>query len=211
MSRVSSMLKFSNEQALAMQQAFAPSGPMLVAPPSMQPSTPPVFVVAPAADPSSPATAVPPRLLLVAYLAVALALGLCDLLRPRAMLPVATAVGPVLSVTLAAHAASASGSACCLGLACALLYPAPLLLGSEIGTWAYCALLGLFLSLSPTKAFVRPGVWACMTGLALTSGLLALGVRGHTLWGPVVTLLCMQATLTLWIRPPLRLVLHAAP
>ncbi len=201
------MLKFSNEQAMALQQAFAPSAPPLVPPPSMQPSAHPPSTASPA--PACDALcelSVAPRALLAAYIAFVLALALCDITSPRSMQGTATVGGPVLIIALTAHAALAPPFVSCMGLCCALLYPLLVLVASTPASWGFCAVVGLFFACStPRSGVVRICAWACMGGIALTSGLLALGVRGRTLWGPVFTLLCIQAALTLWARGPLRL------
>jgi len=210
MSRVQ-MLKFSNEQALSLQQAFAPSAPSLVPPPSMQPSAIIITSALPtlASTPSQEQCyemSMSSRALLGSYIAVAVAFALCDIASPRSMQVTGAVVGPVLIIALAAHAACSSPLVCCLGLCCAVLYPFPVLVASVLPSWAYCVSLGFFLALSaPRSSIVRLGVWVCMAGLVLTSVLLFVGVHGRSLWGPVFTLLCMQAALTLWIKGPLRL------
>ncbi len=211
------MLKFSNEQALALQVAFAPIAPALVPPPSMQP-----MLAQPGQqsllEPSSLSCSsssnsyelcITSRSVLSAYIVVVFGLALCDIVSPRSMQVVATAATPVIIIALAAHASLASPAVSFLGLSCALLYPLPLLAASAAVSWGYCAALGLFFAASALQqkrsGLARLAAWVCLAALVLTSVLLSIGVRGRTLWAPVLTMLCIQAALALWARGPMRI------
>ena len=229
------MLKFSSEQAIALQQAMAPLPPILVAPPSMQPSvsisspllTTTAAAVASAAGPHQNSAhqdllcccnlhsmELTRWLLLGAYLSFALALSLHVLLFDQQTLSIfCVVISPVLTLGIASHAVLAAPTpapgSLLLGLVCALSTPGVLLAQWLPVTCGYCVVLGLFLALTSIKGWAKGLLWACfICGLCLMSALLFAGVRGRTLWGPVITLLCIQATISLWSKTPLRLFAH---